>query len=744
VVVTAQKRSENLQKVPLAVSVVSADLLKQNAITNAGDLDQLVPSLTFKKGTANVNSTLSIRGIGTQSFSSGAEPSVSTVVDGVVFGRSGMAFQEFTDLDHIEVLEGPQGTLFGKNASAGAINIVTKAPSHVFGGDVSFGDYEGGDYRADANITGPITDRIRFALSGLYDDYRGNIYNAYQKAWTNGDHNLGLRGSIVADITDNLTFTLHADYVHGAENCCADVLGAYVPSAGLTNILLPSIAPVKAYFGSKDVYDNLSPRTEDGNGGVSGQLDYSIDGFTITSITAWRNWRNKQVRDGDFHATSGSYVNSLDINDRDYGALNYNQYSEELRLVSPSNQKLQYVAGAFFWYTDENDWFNRFVDRCYASTLPADATGSQPCSSAPGVSSFTSTALGNDDAPAHWNTKFYNQALFGQSTYALTDKLTLIGGLRLTHDRVQYDLGRTSFAPAGTPGIGSTFQYAEHAEAMGISGKAGAQYQLTPDNMIYATYSRGYKGPSLNDFYSENVGNVGKISPETSNAYEVGAKSQFFDHKLTFNGDFFWEDFSDFQANSFVNLNGVTVVTLKNAGSVRSYGAEFNTNWRATQDLTFVGGYTYDEATIVSYNCPTSIGAANVVTCLLHNGHTLPFAPKNKFNISGAYDVPMPEALPFNVRLNSTYTYTSLINFDIDQTPLAKQPGYGLWDIAATITTKDGRYSLALIGKNLTNQYYTDFITPSGNGIAAGSYTRLQVPRDAQRYVGVRATMNFQ
>jgi iron complex outermembrane receptor protein len=215
------------------------------------------------------------------------------------------------------------------------------------------------------------------------------------------------------------------------------------------------------------------------------------------------------------------------------------------------------------------------------------------------------------------------------------------------------------------------------------------------------------------------------------------------DHKLTFNGDFFWEDFSNFQANSFVNLNGVTVVTLKNAGAVRSYGAEFNTSWRATQDLTFVGGYTYDEATIVSYNCPSSIGAANVVTCLLHNGHTLPFAPKNKFNITSAYDVPIPQRIPFDVQVNSTYTYTSLINFDIDQTPLAKQPGYGLWDMAATITTKDGRYSLSFIGKNLTNQYYTDFITPSGNGIAAGSYTRLQVPRDAQRYVGVKATMNF-
>ena len=209
------------------------------------------------------------------------------------------------------------------------------------------------------------------------------------------------------------------------------------------------------------------------------------------------------------------------------------------------------------------------------------------------------------------------------------------------------------------------------------------------------------------------------------------------------NGDLFWEDFSNFQANSFVNLNGLTVVTLRNAGDVRSRGGEVNIDWRVTHELTLSGGYAYDEAIIVSYNCPASIGAANVTTCLLHNGHRLPFAPKNKFNITADYKAPLPDWSPVDLRLGSTYSYTSLINFDIDQTPLAQQKPYGLWDVTAAFTTKDGRYSLAIYGKNLTNQYYTTFVTPSGNGIAPGSFTRLQVPRDAQRFIGAKLTASF-
>jgi iron complex outermembrane receptor protein len=755
VIVTAQKRSENLQKVPLGVSVAGQELLRDNAIGNAESLSQVIPSLTFKKGTANVNSTLSVRGIGTQSFSSGAEPSVSTVVDGVVFGRSGMAVQEFTDLERIEVLRGPQGTLFGKNASAGVVNIITKGPTKTLTGDVSVAGFDGDEFRSDFNVSGPLSDTTGFAVSGVATDFKGNIYNAFTKKWTNGYQHSGLRAVLTHQFTPDLLVTLRADYVKSNDNCCADVLGTYVPGPNPTpinNILAPSILPVKAYYGSKEVYHDLTPGTIDGNGGLSGQVDYDVKGFRLTSITAWRNWRNKQIRDGDFHATNSNYANPIDVADRDYGALNYNQYSQELRLSTTEPGKLQYVVGAFFWYTHENDWFNRFVDQCLASTSPADASGFKPCTP-------TTGAFIHAQGPAAWRTAFENQALFGQATYEVTDKLKLIGGLRLSHDTVRYSLTRTSYDPS-TPsalrpsGIQPTFHGAEKADKIGVSGKLGAEYQLTPDHLVYATYSRGYKGPSLNNFYSENAINMGTIQPETSNAYEIGAKNQYFDHRLTINADVFWEDFSHFQANTFVLSNGATTVTLGDAGDVRARGVEIDASWKATSDLTFSGGYTYDDATIVSYNCKGAIAtgvATNISKCLAHNGKPLPFAPKNKYNVTAVYNAPLPPSVPFDLKLATTYSYTSTINFDLDQSSLARQPSYGLWDLTATFATKDGRYRLAIIGKNLTDQYYTTFITPGGPGPAAGklaplqpgSFTRLQVPRDAQAYWGAKLTASF-
>ena len=748
VVVTAQKRSENVQTVPVAVSVVSARTLQTNAIFSPEGLEQLVPSLTFKKGTTNLNSTLAIRGIGTQSFASGAEPSVSTVVDGVVYGRSGQAFQEFTDIDHIEVLRGPQGTLFGKNANAGLVNIVTAEPTRTLHGDADLGYFEGGEYRADANLTGPITDTLGFALSGVYGDYRGNIFNRYNDTWTNGYNHLGARGKLVWRPTSALKVTLEGDYTHEADNCCADVLGNFIPSSQFTNVFLPALAPVRPGIGNKEVNNDFIPRTNDGNGGVSGTLDYSFDGFNLTSISAWRNWRNKQKRDGDFIGSFGDFVAtagpgrtaaSMDLSEDDIGALDYNQFSEEVRLASPTHQRVEYVVGGFLWYTDEKDVFTRYDDECTASTLAVNAMGFQPC--ATGESTFLAI-----DGPAQWKTKFYNQALFGQATLNITDRLRAIGGLRYTFDRVTYALSRgynvtppTGFA---VPGISGPFASSGSTDDSGPSAKAGLQYDITSRINGYATYSRGYKGPAFNVFYNQTAANTAPIAPETSDSYEVGLKSQFLDRTLTVNLAGFLEHFDNFQANNFVIINGTTTTSLTNAGFVRSEGVELEATWRPIRDFDLSGGYTYDDARIIAYKCGGLTGA-NLNTCLAHDGKSLPFAPRHKLDVTAEDRLPFSDALPFDARLASTYSYESLVNFDIDQTPLARQPAYSLWDATLTFSTKDDRYRLSLLGKNLLNTYYTTFITPGGNGVAAGSYTRFQVPRDAQRYVGAVLRASF-
>ena len=644
------------------------------------------------------------------------------------------------------MLRGPQGTLFGKNANAGLINIVSKTPSRTLEGDASVGYFEGGEVRANADVSGPITDRIAYRLSGVYGDYRGNIYNYGADKFTNGYHRLGARGSIVADLTDELRVTLRADYTHATDNCCADVLGTIIPNAQQAGVFLPLLKPMSPGQTNEAVNNDTSPRTTDDNGGTSAEVDYKLNGFTLTSISAWRNWRNKQVRDGDFGDTFGQFVAiagagrtaaSMDLQQADVGELDFNQYSQEFRITSPSSGKLQYVAGAFLWYTTEGDAFQRSDQECIASTLAVNAQGFQPC--APGASTFLSIS-----GPANWRTKFYNQALYGQATYDITDALRVTGGVRYTNDRVSYHLNRfLPPSPVAAPGINPSFASRGAVTDDGPSAKAAVQYDVTPGVNTYLSYSHGYKGPAFNVFYNQTGSNTAPIAPETSDSYEVGVKSQFFHRTLTLNLAAFNERFYNFQANSFVLVNGTTATSLTNAGAVRSEGVELEGTWRPFPDLTFSGGYTYDDAIIVSYMCPTTLSAANRATCLAHNGQRLPFAPRHKLDITGDWRLPFSNGLPFDTRLVSTYSYQSEDNFDIDQTPLARQPAYALVNASLVFSTKDEKYHLSVIAKNLANQFYTTSITPSGNGIAAGSYTRLQIPRDANRYVGVLLQANF-
>lgn len=728
VVVTAEKRKEPLHEVAAAVSVVTGTALQRAGISNAESLDELVPTLTFKRGSTNSNSTLAVRGIGTQSFSPGAEPSVSVVVDGVVMGRPGMAFTEFTDIERIEVLQGPQGTLFGINSSAGAINIVTPDPTKTFEGNASASWFQGNEYHAHLNLSGPINDRLGYTLSTVYADYPGNIYNVYNDKETNGFHRYGTRGKLRAILTDALTLTLEGDYVHAIDECCADVLGAYIPNSQWTNVFLPELKPSVPGSHALTINNDFPPSQIDTNTGVSATFDWDLGGgYTVTSISAFRRWYNFQGRDGDFHAGCCSYVAPLDITLHDRGGLDYKQYSEELRLASPTDQFLEYVVGAFDWHTDEEDYFIRHDRECTASTLGPNATGFAPCQL--GLSTYLDT-----DGSATYDTRDDNSALFGQVTANVTGRLRLIGGARYTHDYVAYSIQRVDLPSTG-PGIGSPFAGAGNTSEDGWSGKGGLQFDFTPETMGYASYSRGWKGPAFNVFFNMTALNTAPIAPETSDAYEIGLKNRLFDDRLVLDLSGFYETFDNFQANSFVVTNGAVTTSLTNAGEVRSEGVSLDFSWRPIARVTVSGGYAYDNAFIVSYLCAGQTGAALMSCRTVHDGGMLPFAPKGKLTVTPSWLLPING--PVTARLNVTYDYTSLTNFDIDQTPMARQPAYSLVSASLNLGFDEDKYKLSLIGRNLTNQFYTTFITPTGNGIAPGSYARLQIPRDATRYWGI-------
>ncbi|MBW8296413.1 TonB-dependent receptor [Sphingopyxis sp.] len=730
IIVTAQKRAQNLQDVPVAISVVSGDMLERSNVNSAEQLFQRVPTLTFRKGNTNKDSALSIRGVGTISFSSGVEPSVSTVIDGVVYARTGQQTSDFLDVERIEVLRGPQGSLFGKNASAGVINIITREPENELGGYIDASWYEGNEYRIRGSIGGPLGDGVSASLTGFWSQFDGNGRNLFNGNKVNGYEHWGVRGKLIAEPTDTVKITLIADYSKNSDNGFADSIGTVFPSAFNNAVLIPSLAPLTLDGKNKDIDNDLDPYTKDKNSGLSGQIDVDLGAATLTSITAYRHWYNFQVRDGDFRSDSPTNVNTGtaagDFLLHDLGDLKFDQFTQELRIASANPQFLEYVAGLYYYHTKEVDYFNRVVTTCTASTLPT-VGGLTPC--APGSSTYV-TNRGDAD----FTTKLTSYSAFGQLTANFTDALRGIAGLRYTEDKVAFDFARISTSTAAFPGVNPAFSASGSVKDNGWSGNAGLQYDVSDDVMAYGMYTRGYKGPALNVFFNMLARDTGGIAPEKADAYEVGLKTRLFDRRLTLNIAAFYAKYDNYQANFLDLVAGQVVTRLTNAGEVSTRGIEVDFNAAITDDLSLSGGFNYTDAHINKFICPA--GAA--ITCAdAINGKPLPFAPKYKGTVTMDWRLPL-NIDGFNVDLNSSLVYQSKTNFDINQNPNAFQNAYAIWDAGIKVSTDDNKYSLSFIVKNLTNKQFVIQRIPNGT-----SFMRQITPRDAERYFGVTARMNF-
>ncbi|MGB5512568.1 MAG: TonB-dependent receptor plug domain-containing protein, partial [Woeseiaceae bacterium] len=304
IVVTATKREENVQDVPVSVTVLSSQTIQNANAVGFEGLQALIPSASFRKGNTTRNSSVVIRGLGTISFSTAAEPSVSTVVDGVVLGRSGQAFGDLYELERMEVLRGPQGTLFGKNASAGVVNITTKRPTEEFEGFVDLSFFQDNETRLQAKISGPLSDNARGSITAFKGDFDGFIRNVYNNQMTNGYDRTGVRAMLEYEPTENISaLFIYEDY-EATDNCCADVeglpSGRHPGSEALPNSLgiVNGVADID--LDQRRVDHDLTTVTLDSTTAFSAQLDIDIGDLTLTSITARRTWNNTEIREGDF------------------------------------------------------------------------------------------------------------------------------------------------------------------------------------------------------------------------------------------------------------------------------------------------------------------------------------------------------------------------------------------------------------------------------------------------------------
>ena len=752
IVVTAQKREQGLQEVPIAVTVLQSETIDSAFAKNIEDLQALVPSVSFRKGNTNRNSALTVRGIGTISFSIAAEPSVSTVVDGVVMGRSGQAFAELYDLERVEVLRGPQGTLFGKNASAGVLNITTQRPTDEFSAYIDTSFFQDNELRIKGKISGPLTDRARGSLNIVRSEFDGFITNTFNNKEVNGYDREGFRGMLEYDVADDLTVLAIIEHYEADDDCCADLEG--LPSG--RNPLSEAVPDSNGVVGNRADIDldqrrvdhDLVTRTMDESDAFSIQFDKSFEsGYELTSITAYRSWDNTEIREGDFTSIAGDSnqpVFGVPFQLHDVGAQEWTQFSEELRLSSPTDRDFFWQAGLFYWNIDSERDFTR------DASCQNNGGQNQPILDAnPGL-----TCNANDivSATGSMRTEFNNFAIFGQAEWSLTDALTAIVGLRYTDDEVSFKHNRTNNDAFGRQGVGvrpaapnSQFSAASggfntnfdgDTDETDVSGKLSLNWQFNETNSVYATFAQGYKGPAFNVFYNMGTNDTLPIGNESSDSFEIGYK--YVGSTLFFSATYFTTDIEDFQANNFDNSTGVTITRLTNAGDVTTEGVEVDFIWTPTDNFSLSGGAAFVDAEIDSFNCPvdptTGLPPAN---CSTRSGLDVPFAPDTKYSLVANYVIPMEN---MDVILNGSYVYTdeqrsTLPGNNGTFNPVTLLPDYGVFNASAAFSFNDDQFRVTLIGKNLGDESYVT--TYSGDGF------RYQIPREADRYWGVNLRANF-
>ena len=721
IIVTAQKRSERLQDVPVAVSVISGDAIALKGGVNLESAQYLVPTLNFRKSGTAINQSLFLRGVGTSTFSIAGEPSISTVVDGVVYSRAGEAFSDLIDIDRIEVLRGPQGTLFGKNTSAGVINIVTKRPGNDFGGFVEGGYYtNGNEYRVRGAVDVPLGDLVKSRITGFYGNYDGNIRNiAKGNSRVNGYEHYGVRGMIVADPTPNLTLTLIADYRKSDDDCCAELIGT-VPGNAAATILPPQVGDR-----TREARQNLVTSTLETSWGGSAQVDWTLGDQLVTYIGSYREYDNTEIRDGDW--LDQPYVGLTQLHD--FGPQTSNTLTQEMRLTSPSNQFFAYVLGAYYSRAETERNFTRNITGC--ATTPATIVAT-PCAAATGTTPVAGTGT------ADFGSVFKNFALFGQGTFNFTDRLRGILGVRYTTDQLDVFHQRIA-SGAGIPASFGPFTGKTTNDNW--SGKAGVQFDIVEQSTAYATYSRGYKGPAFNIFFGLTATGTNVIAAETADSYEVGLKNTLFGGKLVVNLAAYYAKYHNFQANNpdTVTINGITQVLTRftNAGDISTRGGELDLVFRPLRDVSISGGLAYTDAHVDQFRLPPGGNASNVIL----SGTPLAYAPKWKGSLGADYRIRTGGPVDFTLGAQGSYQSSQISQLDASAAIRAATTikAYGLVDLTAGIADPTDKFRLLFQVKNLFDTSFASAITSGGPG---GSY-RYLIPRDADRYYGVTARMGF-
>jgi iron complex outermembrane receptor protein len=722
IVVTAQRFSENAQKAALPIAVVSADSLQSAGVSQPENLNALVPSL---KLTNNATTSIYIRGVGENSAQQNSQSAVAVSVDGIYIGRTSAVAGNFYDLQRVEVLKGPQGTLYGRNASGGAINIITNKPTDQFGGSVTgeIGAY--GLRRLTGALNVPVTDTLAIRAA-FYDSKRNGFL-------TDGSMDEDIRAArlkLLWTPTSRLTVAVNGD----VSRIGGIGIGAAVVGQGLKGFSYSQeAANTRAALGVSTLGE---PGKNYVNRSVSAQVDYDFD---FATLTLQPGYREQHFTDSFRSSTSSNAT---------YG--HSNQFSMEARL-SKQTDSMKFVIGGYFF--DENVSYNYNISNLQGVVV----------TSLQNIKAFDTRSI----------------AAFGESTFNITDHLRAIIGGRYTREKRMFDAyveyygnsfgftrnnainPDTGVALSSTDKVinpingKSEFAYAYLDEGSPVfrnfSGKVGFEFDIAPRSLLYGTFATGFKSGG----FSIAPAPYNVFKPEKLSAFTLGSKNRFFDNMLQLNVEaFYWKYKNQQIAHTGYDVNGAAGFVTDNAGSSKIYGANFDIVLAPTRHDTFAVNFEYLKTKVESYSIivpqfgpyvpvaptgcklypagsnPNTGAPLNTQDC---SGFPLPFAPKWTGTVSYSHTFDLGERGEVTFLGRAQFATEAYLQFD--RTPQSRGPGYISPDFDVTYTTEDKRFSLTAYVRNANDKRIYNTVNTVNN-------PPFYSIRDPRTY-GARATVKF-
>ncbi|HEX8486447.1 TonB-dependent receptor [Sphingomonas sp.] len=726
IVVTALKRAENVQRVPVAINVVGPAALANAGATKLEDLTKLAPSVSFTPASGQIHSTISMRGVYSNNLAPGIPAAVGVVVDDIAQPPEAQGFNELADIERIEVLRGPQSTISGRNASAGLINIVTRAPSDVFTAKADLTATSDQELRSQLYVSGPLGETLSASASGYANTFRGVVRNIVTDDYY-GRRSYGGRVKLRWQPSAAFEATLTGFLQHLNDQSAAPITQSFSPNANRLGLPFQQAAGAGIVFDGTNRFIASPVRGYQRSDSRAASLRMALDvgENQLLSITGYQHEDIDQVQDV-LGVTQAAISRSAGFDGTQRATLPTETFSQEFRFVSLADQPFSYILGAYYLDTTADYSFVRA-----------------------GVAPFSRQR----------DTGLRNYAAYVRATFRAGDALTATGGLRYNREEIRYSL-----LDRLTPTNNSVGNDSDDV----VLGDASLQYEVQPDVSVYGRYARGYQGKAFdtdaptvrpNPALPYNAATnptlpFAALKPETVDSFELGLKSQFLDRRITFNVALYRAHYQDYQAQTRVDDgNGFFIFRLASAGKVTTQGVEAELVARIGDALRLDMAGAYTDAEFKNFTTAPCYGGQTAAQgCVggIQNlsGQGLGYTPKWRGNLGAEYRLPIDAV---RVSLRSDVTWQSAVNFDVLGDPLPVQKSYALVNLSAAFASPDERYKLTVFVNNVFNQQYftqlTDNTTSFSFGAPAGTVNRVlatrYLPRDYRAYGGVRLSTSF-